>query len=141
MFNWILPLFKPSFWFNIMAVPFMPWLERGLPVVLAAFFLGGLVAMVYARYAKGVGKDARRLWRRMGSSAFFAGFSGAVLLFFHWQRVPYLSMRFYWLCWLAGFGYWGYSIWHDEFRKLPGERAKEAERASYEKWLPKPGGR
>lgn len=139
--NWILPLFKPSFWFNLSAVPFMPWLERALPIALVAIGLAGVVALIYATYARGIAKDAKRLWRRIGTAALLAGLSGGVIYFFHWQRVPYLSMRLFWLCWLVGFGYWAYRIWHDEFRKLPGERAKDAEREAYEKWLPKPGGK
>ncbi|MCK9361119.1 hypothetical protein M0Q28_02715 [Patescibacteria group bacterium] len=138
MFNWILPLFKPSFWFNAMAVPFMPWLERALPIVLAFIGLAGVVALVYAKFGKGVEKDARKLWREIGTASLLAGLAGGLLYFFHWQRVPYLSMRLFWLLWLAGFGYWAYVIWKTHFKQLPAVRAQERERAAYEKWLPKP---
>lgn len=138
MFNWILPLLKPSFWFNPMAVPFMPWLERALPIVLAFLALAGVVVMVYAKFGKGIEKSVRTLWREVGTILIMAGLSGGILFFFHWQRVPYLTMRVYWLIWVIGFGYWKYLIWKRHFKQLPAERAKAAERAAYEKWLPKP---
>lgn len=131
-------LLTPGFWFNPMAVPFMPWLERALPIVLAFFGLAAVVALVYAKFGKGVSKELRALWRDVGTIALTASLSGAVLFFFHWQRVPYLSMRVYWLIWLLAFGYWKYAIWRRHFKLGPAERARAQERAAYEKWLPKP---
>lgn len=133
-----LTLLTLGFWFNPMAVPFMPWLERALPIALAFIGLAGLVAMIFARYGKGIEKDVRKMWMRIGSAAVSAGVLGGIMFFFHWQRVPYLTMRVYWLLWLVGFGYWAYLIWKDHFKKLPQQRAQERERAAYEKWLPKP---
>ncbi|MEK7473195.1 MAG: hypothetical protein AAB668_00485 [Patescibacteria group bacterium] len=138
--NWILPLFKPSFWFNLQTVPFMPWLERFLPFFLVVLFLVASAVFVYIRRGKWP-KETRRFIRRVGTCIGWAGASGLVLYFFHWQAVPYLSMRILWLFWIGGFGYWGYDIWHDHFRVTPAQKAKEQERAAYEKWLPKPGGR
>jgi hypothetical protein len=138
MFNWILPLLSPSFWLNAMAVPFMPWLERVLPILLAFIGLAGVVALVYANFGKGVAKEARKLWRDIGMASLLAGLAGGVLYFFHWQRVPYLSMRLFWLFWIVGFGYWAYAIWKVHFKQLPAQRIQERERAAYEKWLPKP---
>lgn len=138
MINWILPLLKPSFWFNVSMVPFMPWLETALPIALAFVGLVGVVAFVYAKFGKGVEKDARKFWRAIGTATLLAGLVGGIIYFFHWQRVPYLSMRVLWLFWLAGFGYWAYAIWKTYFKKLPEQRLEEKERAAYEKWLPKP---
>jgi hypothetical protein len=138
--NWILPLFKPSFWFNLQTVPFMPWLERFLPFFMAVLMLAAFCATAYSRWGK-TEKDQRRLLRRAASLTGFAGLTGLVLYFFHWQYVPFLSMRILWLCWMGGFGYWTYRIWHEQFRRRPAELAKERERAAYEKWLPKPKGR
>jgi hypothetical protein len=138
--NWILPLLSPSFWFNTQTVPFMPWLGRFLPIFLGVFVLAGIGFSIYPRVVK-LEKDLRRLWKRLAGCLGWAGFAGLVLYFFQWQYVPFLSMRVLWLFWLGGFGYWGYEIWHDHFHILPAQRAKDLERAEYEKWLPKPRGR
>ncbi len=138
--NWILPLFKPSFWFNLQAVPFMPWLERFLPFFMAVLMVAAFGLVAYVRRAK-LEKDARRFLRRVSACAGWAGLAGLVLYFFHWQDVPYLSMRVLWLFWIGGFGYWAYDIWKEHFRLRPAARARQRERAAYEKWLPKPGGR
>lgn len=135
--NWILPLFKPSFWFNLQAIPFMPWLERFLPFFLAVLVLASVAALGYLRMGK-LPKETRQWVKRVGACVGWAGASGLVLYFFHWQQVPYMSMRILWLFWIGGFGYWGYDIWNDEFRVRPAQRAKEQARAAYEKWLPKP---
>lgn len=138
--NWILPLFKPSFWFNLQATPFMPWLERLLPFFMAVLTVFSLGTLAYVRWGK-TDKDRRRFLRRVASLAGLAGIAGLVLYFFHWQYVPYLSMRILWLFWIGGFGYWAYDIWHTQFRLRPAELAKARERAAYEKWLPKPKNR
>lgn len=138
--NWILPLFKPSFWFNVQAVPFMPWLERFLPFAMAVSLLASLGLLVFIRQRK-TDKDERRFLKRLAALVGWAGVAGLVLYFFHWQYVPYLSMRILWLFWIGGFGYWAYDIWRERFRVLPAEQAKARERAAYEKWLPKPKGR
>lgn len=138
MINWILPLFRLSFWFNISMVPFMPWLERSLPIVLAALTAAGVGMLLFSRVGKGLEKSRRRFWRQAGSSGLLAGLTGLLLYAFHWQRVPVLSMRVLWAFWAGGYGYWFYAIWKEHFKTLPAERAKQAEREVYEKWLPKP---
>ena len=138
MINWILPLFRFSFWFNMSMVPFMPWLERSLPIFLAALAAAGVGMLLFSKLGKGLEKTNRRFWRQSGTAALLSGLTGLLLLFFHWQRVPVLTMRILWVVWGVGYGYWGFAIWKEHFKILPAERAKAAERAAYEKWLPKP---
>ncbi len=138
LLNWILPLFKPSFWFNMQYLPFMPWLEQALPIVMAALVAIGIGLLVFGRFGKGLEKERRMMFRQLGTKELMAGLVGLLLFFFHWQRVPFLTMRVLWLIWAIGFGYWAYVIWKEHFKVGPAERAKAAERAAYEKWLPKP---
>jgi hypothetical protein len=138
MFNWLLPLLHPGFWFDLNAVPFTPWFEKGLLIVLAASLVVGIGLFIYVRLAKGLDKDGRRMWRRFGLLSLCAGASGFLLYFFVWERVPVLSMRIFWVVWVFGFGYWKWNIWKEHFRLIPAEQAKAKEREAYEKWLPKP---
>jgi len=138
MFNWLLPLLRPSFWFDVNAQPFTPWFEKGLLVVLAASLAIGIGLLVYARFAKGLEKEARRMWSRFGTLSSCASISGFILYFFVWEGVPVLSMRIFWVVWLVGFGWWKWVIWKEHFRMIPAAKAKAKEREAYEKWLPKP---
>jgi len=138
MFNWIIPLLRPGFWFDVQAQPFMPWLDKALPILMSALVAIGIGLLIFAHYGKGLEKDKRRLWSRVGSLELCAGLSGLILYFFVWEGVPVLSMRIFWVVWVVGFGWWKWVIWNEHFRMIPAAKAKEKERAAYEKWLPKP---
>lgn len=116
----------------------MPWLERSLPIVMAAFTAAGVGLLLYVRLAKDLSKDSRRLYRRFGMLGVSAGLVGLIMYFFQWQQVPILTMRILWVVWFGGFAWWAWKIYEEHFRLMPAERAKEQERAAYEKWLPKP---
>jgi hypothetical protein len=136
--NWILPLFKLDFWFNLTAIPFMPWLDKALPIVMLAALVIGIAMLAYGAKARGLDKDRRQLISSLGAVGFWAGISGLLLYFFVWESIPVLSMRVFWIVWLVGFGYWKWTIYRRYFRLLPAEKAKQKEREAYEKWLPKP---
>ena len=138
MFNWILPVLRPGFWFSVNAQPFMPWLDKALPIFMAFLLVLGIGFLAYGRMAKGIEKESRRFWHRVGMLEFSAGVTGLLLYFFVWQGIPVLSMRILWVVWLGGFGWWKWMIWKEHFRMIPAEKAKAKEREAYEKWLPKP---
>ncbi|MEI7512137.1 MAG: hypothetical protein WCK01_01615 [Candidatus Uhrbacteria bacterium] len=138
MFNWIIPLLRPGFWFDMNAQPFMPWLDKALPIFLAFVLVVGIGCFVFARFVKGFDKDNVRLIKRLGSLSIWASLSGLLMYAFVWERVPVLSMRVLWVVWVIGFGWWKLVILNEHFRKLPAEKLRTKEREAYEKWLPKP---
>lgn len=131
------PLLTLGYWFNIAAQPFQPILDRVLLGLIAFILVVGIGLYGAARYAIKE-KEQRRLLRRLGALSLWAGVVGFFLYWVNWQGIPVLSMRIFWLGWLGGFGFWKYTILREYLVEVPKRRAAQAERAAYEKWLPKP---
>ncbi len=106
-------------------------------LLMSALFLSGIGLYAFRVFSKGLSKEMKRLLMRYSEFLFSAGLSGLVLYVFSWQQIPILSMRFLYLVWLAGFGFWKVTILRYHFKDLPQRRAARAERMEYEKWLPK----
>lgn len=133
-----LPVFlKISYWFNSFPGPFTPIVDRMILILMSALFLAGIGVYVFRMLSKGLSKEAKRLLTRYAELLFSAGLSGLILYVFSWQQIPILSMRFFYVIWLAGFGFWTWSILRYQLKDLPKNRAAMAERMAYEKWLPK----
>lgn len=131
------PLLTLGFWFNPIALPFLPLIGRILLVLMALFVVVGLACWALARYGI-TDRELKHFLRRLSTLSLWAGGIGFVLYGLSWQGVPFLSMRIFWLVWLGAFGYWKYLIVRDYLVEMPKRKATQAERAAYEKWLPKP---
>ncbi len=134
--GYIRPLLSLSFWLNIDPGPFVPWTDRFL--LFFMLVLLALSAVVWIVAHRQLLKDRRRLFQRVSAWLLWAGLSGLLLYLFVWQRIPVLDMRLFWVVWLIGYAWWGYVIGRFAFKELPALNAAQAERAKYEKWLPKP---
>ncbi len=137
MLGFFKPLITFSFWFSLFPQPF----SRVFDVLLlwgnVAVILAGIALLVFLARIK-LEKDLRRPTRFCGAFLIWFGLVGLLLYAFTWLRIPILSMRFFYLVWLAGYGAWAWRIWKDIFMIRPQRKREEAERAAYEKWLPKP---
>ncbi len=100
--------------------------------------VGGLVCVVLLQRGGTMEKDQRRILRRVRNILLTAGCLGWLLYGLVWERVPVLGMRIFFLVWLCVHVYWAYRIWRFAARELPAKHKVDAERAAYEKWLPKP---
>lgn len=137
MWPYLKPLLSWHFWFTALPQPFTQWAGRFLLILMLALLLGGVGIRAYVQLVHGLEKDRRRLLRRIALCLFSAGFSGLILYGFTWQEVPLLSMRFFYVVWFVSFAAWGFVIGKYALKDLPLLRAEQAERAAYEKWLPK----
>lgn len=135
MLDWIFPLFRPSFWFAVQP----PSLLSGTICILFALallpFLGWGLIRVHDQ--KTTDKLLRRVWRNVQTCLISFGSTGFLLLFLAWQRIPFLSLRVFWLIWFAAHAGWLYALYTKAMREIPAIQKARAERASYEKWLPK----
>ncbi len=104
---------------------------------MIALLLGGVGVRAYLQLQHGLEKERRRLLRRIALCLFSAGLSGLILFSFTWQQIPLLSMRFFYVIWFLSFAAWGFAIGKYAMKDLPLLQAERAERAAYEKWLPK----
>ncbi|MDO8583804.1 MAG: hypothetical protein Q7R83_01345 [bacterium] len=134
------PLFDLGFWFHVQALPFTPVLGTIIYWFMVAVLIAGLVTRLLLLKPKW-DKEMRRSLRGISALLLFAGATGLLLYAFTWQLVPVLSMRFFYLVWLFAYGWWAYRLVKHIYKEIPLLRKKEAERAAYEKWLPKPKNR
>lgn len=135
--EYIEPILKLSYWFNMTAIPFLPAVDKAVLIVLYGLLVAGIACAIYAKLAKKMEKDMKRLLRRYASAATTAGVFGLLLYSFTWQRVPFLSMRFFFVIWFAVFAYWFWIIIRFQMKELPVRRKMREEQAAREKWLPK----
>lgn len=134
------PLLRFDFWFHLQAVPFTPTLGKMIFWLMVGLFAVGIVVRLLLLKSKWE-KETRKNLRGVSALLLFSGATGLVFYAFTWQMIPVLSMRFFYLVWLFAYGWWAYRLVKHIYKDLPLLRQKNAERAAYEKWLPKPKGK
>ncbi len=145
MFGLITPLLHWSFWFSARSIPFTAWFQTLLLIVLSLAFIGGVIAAwlgVSPTAGKRLGhpleNDVRRVLRQRAGCAITMSIVGWIFFFFTWQEIPYFSARIFWVGVFVGVVVWVYAILREARIVIPRERAEQAKREAYEKWLPKP---
>jgi hypothetical protein len=85
MWKYIGSLFSLGFWFNLTAVPFLPWIDKALLILLTGLLLAGVALHVYTRKTS-LPKDMRPVY--VGATAWlvWAAVVGFLLYGFTWQR-------------------------------------------------------
>lgn len=134
--EYILPLLSFSYWFGTAPQPFLPVVNNIVLIVLYGLLVAGGACGFYAKFGKKLEKDLKRLLRDYSSALTTAGAVGLLLYAFTWQRVPFLSMRFFFVIWAALFGYWIWTIARYQINVLPEKRQLREEQAERNKWLP-----
>jgi amino acid transporter len=132
----IRPLLTLSFWFDANPPALLSFFEKGFFIL----YLAALVcAMVLARLEKRstTEKTRRVLLGRFRRLAATVGFVGLILLFFSYERAPYLSMRALTGLLLIGALVWKVLILRWWFRAAPGLRNAEQEKREFRKYLPR----
>lgn len=112
-------------------------MERGLIVIFGVFLFIGILGRIIAMRI-GWEKMIKRLIVKTSNSCVALGVFGFVLYGFYFERVTVLGARFWYLLWLALFGWYAWKIWKYAFVEIPEIEKKRAERETAEKWLPKP---
>jgi len=135
--DYIKPLLSFSYWFNTTAIPFLPAVNKLVLITLYGLLIAGIACAAYAKLGKKLEKDLKRLLRKYAGALTTAGVVGLMFYAFTWQRVPFLSMRFFFVLWFALFAYWIWTIIRFQTKELPERRKMREEQAKREKWLPK----
>ncbi len=125
------------FWFERIPPPFVPLIDRLILVVSISCVAISLFAPVaYRRYV--MDRIMRDAITSAKNTLLIFGCIGLILYGFAFERVPYLSMRIFWLPLIVWF------VWrclrHDRRIRveIPQIQHKRMEREKFEKWLPKP---
>jgi len=108
------------------------------PVAQKGFVVFLVLLLALAIYAKLKKKDKGiyfRIWKKLDSFGTTNLIIGLFLLFFTYEGVVFLSMRFWFLLWLASMIMLLYFV-HKEFKKIPELREKRKQAEEFKKYIP-----
>lgn len=130
------PLFKLGYWLN----PRPPVLEQSFQTFFFYFF-GAMLALalvinILVRKKKKEDPWVARGFQKISSWCLTLGISGLALLFFSFERLPVLSMRFFFLLWFIGAIVWTVFIIKFFVKKIPAEKKKIQEHQNLKKYIP-----
>lgn len=129
------PLLTLTYWFQLQPPAMIPWIGTLLLVVFILFVITGVLAKVL--FAGRMGdKLVRRAVERGGTVLLTMGIWGAYMSFVSYERIPLLSMRIWYIVWLAVSIWWGWTIYRYLKVEVPAKRAMQIERDRLNKWLP-----
>lgn len=132
----IRPLLSLHFWFDGTPPPLLPFFEKTFFVFFALTLVGAILLGVLEQRRKGRGlasvalQKVRRLLTTLGILGF-------VLLFFAYERAPYLSARYLVGFLFVGCGVWGVLVARWWVRDVPKLRQAAGEQKSFQKYLPR----
>lgn len=109
--------------------------------VLLVFFLLLIVFGQYFRkHIKGSPhkKILKQLFPNVANKLTTFAIFGYIFLFFRYENIPYLAMRFWLIALIIWALYYLGSVAHKFFKVLPEKVAKKAEKKVVDKYLPKP---
>lgn len=132
----LLPIFSLSFWLNPNPPQFLLWTDRFLLVLVVACTVVGIVTAVI-RSRPGFDKWMRRGLSKIAALMITMGLAGLLLYAFSYERIPYLSMRVWWIAWLLIVAVWVWFVARYFRIDIPAARKQRIEREQFEKWLPK----
>lgn len=126
-------LLSLKYWFGVRPGDLMPQAQ-------IAFIIICVVLLCLAFYAwqwkKNNPKNLyRKVFLRIETFAITNFLIGLVLLFFEYEAVPILSMRFWALLWLVSMGVWKWFIYKD-YQNVPIIKQQIAESQKLKKYIP-----
>ena len=131
-----LSLLSLNFWFDLTPDPFLPQSLKILQLAFGALILLG-VAVKFIGAAKKTDYILSRGSKRLFKMFLTMGILGFFLLFMEYERVAFLSGRFWYALWFLGFAVWLVFIIIYILKKLPAQKQEMDESERLKKWLPK----
>lgn len=123
--------FTLKYWFGMNAGSLQQNAQRAF-VVFLILLLGLTIYSELKRRNKGI---YLRIWTKLASFGLTNLIIGAFLLFFTYEGVVFLSMRFWFLLWFVAIVFWLKSI-YAEFKKIPELREKRKQEEAFKKYIP-----
>ncbi|PIT87924.1 MAG: hypothetical protein COU31_00365 [Candidatus Magasanikbacteria bacterium CG10_big_fil_rev_8_21_14_0_10_40_10] len=101
---------------------FLLLIAGGIGIRIAVFYLADRIRQI--------------IFRKFGAYGMTMGVLGIIWLFVRQQNVPFLSMRFWLLCWLLLAVWWLIKILEYIVLRVPAIKKEKAERERVQKYLP-----
>jgi len=129
MINWL--TFK--MWFGLYPGPLTKFWQYALLIIVIIFLAS--IAVTWKFYNQNKKTLYAKLWLSGYNFALTGTIVGALLLFFCYESVPFLSARFWFLLWVIGQGVWGYVIFK-RLKRLPKIKEQIAAKKEFNKYVP-----
>ncbi len=121
-----------NFWFNFYPPALSPLFVKIFLGIIALFLFLAIVFKLLQAKKKGLYSF---LYRKL-VNFFFTNFAiGAVLLFFSYEAIPYLSTRFFLIVWFIGVAVWLYFILI-RIKDVPKRKEQLDQAKEYQKYIP-----
>lgn len=124
-------LFTLKYWFGMNAGSLAPTAQKGFVIFLVLL----LILAIYSKYKRKDKGIYFRIWKKLASFGITNLIIGLFLLFFTYEGVTFLSMRFWFLLWLASMII-SLVLINKEFKKIPKLREKRKQEEEFKKYIP-----
>ncbi|MFA6551053.1 MAG: hypothetical protein WCV41_00775 [Patescibacteria group bacterium] len=125
--------FTFKLWFSLYPGPLTKMWQYAL-IVIVIIFLASIV-VTWKFYNQNKKTLYAKLWLSGYNFALTGTIIGALLLFFCYESVPFLSSRFWFLLWAIGQGFWAYIIFK-RLKQLPKIKETIAAKKEFNKYVP-----
>ncbi len=131
------PFLDIKYWFNARPVPLGPSLVGGIFAFFGWFMIATIILRVIAYGLKRQDSLKSGIFRRIASLLATTGLLGLMFLFFSYEQLPFLGMRFWFLFLFLGFTAWLLRIAMYVVRDYPSLKNERAEQQRLRRYLPK----
>jgi O-antigen/teichoic acid export membrane protein len=121
-----------NFWFNSRPAALIPFFYYLLVVAILIFIVAAFFLWIIKNRQK---SSYNRLWSKIIAFSATHSFIGLLLLFFNYERIPFLSARFWFIVWGAGILAWAAYI-YKYFKTIPEKRKIAQEKREFNKYIP-----
>lgn len=125
-------IFSIKLWTNIRPGSLQPEFQKILIVVVACLLVFSIVFSLLKNKKRSL---YNKIWQRLASFCVSNFIIGVLLLFFTYELVPFLSMRFWFLLWGIGMIVWLFFILKIYF-KIPELKEKLEKEKEFKKYIP-----
>jgi len=130
------PLLKLNYWFDQRP----PALEQSFQTFFFYFFavlvVLALIITIVVRKKKKEDPWVARGFQKISSWCLSMGIAGLVIFFFSFERLPFLSMRIWFVAWLIGAIVWAVFIVKYFIKTVPQEKRKIKDKENLQKYIP-----
>ena len=123
--------FTLNYWFSMTAGSLQKNAQIGF-VFFLIILLGIFIYSFLRKKNKGI---YLKIWTKLASFGFTNLIIGLFLLFFTYENVPFLSMRFWFLLWLTGMAFW-LNLIYKECKIIPQIKEKRKQEEEFKKYIP-----
>ncbi len=129
MSNWL----NLKMWFSMNPGSLLPVFHYALIIIVILF----LLALIFFKFK--YKENKKNLYSKIYLSLFNFSLTGVIIgsliLFFTYERVPFLSARFWFIVWFSVHAVWGWFI-YKKLKKIPEIKQEIKKRKEYKKYIP-----